>query len=115
MPTRGGPRMTRSTKLVIAGALLVSGVGCGIWAWFLAGKTVDVADQWSSVAAGFAALLLGLPSLVIAVLALRNAAPPSPALPGPAAAVPRVGPRGVSVGGSVSAPIVTGDHNRVQG
>jgi hypothetical protein len=107
--------VTRSAKLVIAVALLLSSLGCGIWAWFLAGKTLDVANQWSSVAAGFAALLLGLPSLVIAVLSLRSAAPPSPAQPGPAAAASRVGPRGVSVGGSVSAPIVTGDNNRVQG
>jgi hypothetical protein len=81
---------------------------------FLAGKTLDIADQWSSVAAGFAALLLGLPSLVIAVLALRSAAaPPSPVLPGPADAAPRVGPRGVNVGGSVSAPIITGDNNTI--
>jgi hypothetical protein len=104
--------MRRSAKLVIAGALLVSGVGCGVWAWFLAGQSLEVADQWSSVVAGLAALLLGVPSLVIGILALR-AAPPTPAAP-PA---PGVGARGVHVHveGDVAGSIVTGDHNQVQG
>lgn len=49
------------------GALAVAGAaGLGVWAWFLAGRSLDVMDQWSSVLSGFGTLA----SLAVAVIAL---------------------------------------------
>jgi hypothetical protein len=90
--------------LVVGGVCLAGAVGLGAWTWFLAGRSLDVRDQWSSVASSFGTFV----SLILAVLALFLAGR------GPAS-TPSVGTRGVSVGGNSSAPIVTGDNNSVNG
>lgn len=90
--------MSGRSWLALAGTLGASGVGCAVLAWFLAGRTLDVADQWSSVVAAFAAILLGPIGLLVSVLAWRSSRPMGPA---------------VRVGGDVNAPVITGDHNSV--
>jgi hypothetical protein len=70
----GGDLMSRRSKLLIAGALVLLAVACGAWAWFLSGKTLNDADKWSSIMAGFAGLLLGAGGLLTGVLALRQTA-----------------------------------------
>jgi hypothetical protein len=97
----------RSAKIVIAVTLVVVGVGCGVWAWFLLPQSLDDADKWSSVLAGVVSVVVGVPGLVIGVMALRQPA-------GSSGSRMAVGNRGVAVGGEVKAPIVTGDHNVVE-
>jgi len=93
--------MSRRAWLGVGAVLLAGGVGAGVWAWFLAGQTLDVADKWSSVLAGLAAVLLGPAGLVVALLALRKSAAEGGGV--------LVGERGVNTGGAVNAPIITGD------
>lgn len=86
-----------------SGAGLAVFAAFGAWAWFLAGKTLDVADRWSSVLSSFAALA----GLVVAVLALVLGR-------GRASATP-VGERGVAIGGDApDATIITGDRSSSQ-
>jgi hypothetical protein len=101
--------MGRRWGLIVAGVLLVSALGAGVWTWWLAGKTVEVADQWSSVLTGIATLLLAPAGLVVGVLALRapGTAPPTPPPQQPASRTQTV------QAGEVSAPIINGDENRV--
>jgi hypothetical protein len=96
-------------RLIVAGMLLISALGTGVWTWWLAGKTVEVADQWSSVLAGIATLLFAPAGLVVGVLALRapGTAPSTPAQQQPVSRTQTV------QADTVSAPIINGDENRV--
>ena len=86
------------------GGGLVVFAGFGVWAWFLAGKSLDVADQWSSVLSGFASLV----GVALAVLALVLGRPDA------SGAVP-AGKRDVRVGGDADdAMIIAGDHNTMR-
>jgi len=69
--------------------------GCGLWAWFLAGRTLDVADRWSSVLASFAALA----GLVMSALVLL--------LGGGG------GARSVHIGGDATGIFTMGDHSPI--
>ena len=85
------------------GGGLVVFAGFGVWSWFLAGRTLETADRWSSVLSGFVALA----GLVMSVLALARSRPAG-------AADPSDG-RNVQVGGDASnAVIVTGDNSPVR-
>lgn len=93
-----------SRRSLVASGFGGAGVfaGFGLWAWFLAGKSLDVADQWSSVLSSFAALA-GLVIAVVALVAARK---------GPQPPVPE---RGVRIGGDApQSVIITGDGNSVQ-
>ena len=82
------------------GVGLVVFAGFGVWAWFLAGKTLEIANQWSSVLSSFAALA-GLVMSVVALLRTGGADGSG-------------GGRNVQIGGSAKdAIIVTGDHSPV--
>lgn len=76
--------MSARTKFLIAGFLVLLAMACGGWVWFLAGKTLDDADKWSSVMAGIVGLTLGVGGLLTGMLALRQpmadhrASPPQP-------------------------------------
>ncbi len=99
--------MDRRRGLIVAGALLVSAAGAALWTWFLAGKTLDVADQWSSVLTGVVTILLAPAGLVVGVMALRSPSPAQSALQQPANRTQVVQAR------DVSAPIINGDGNQV--
>jgi hypothetical protein len=101
--------MGRRQGLIVAGVLLVSALGAGAWTWWLAGWTLEVADQRSSVLTGIATLLLAPAGLLVGVLALRTpgTAPTTP----PQHLVHHT--QTVQVAGDVSAPIINGDENRV--
>jgi hypothetical protein len=91
--------MRRHPWLWLGGGLVVF-AGFGVWAWFLAGKTLDVADHWSSVLSGFVALV-GLVVSVLALIGSRTGASPA-------------GNRNVHVGGDASgSTFVTGDGNAI--
>jgi hypothetical protein len=91
--------MRRHPWLWLGGGLVVF-AGFGVWAWFLAGKTLDVADQWSSVLSSFAALV-GLVVSVLALIGSRTGASPA-------------GNRNIHVGGDASgSTFVTGDGNSI--
>ena len=93
--------MRRHRWLWFGGGLIVC-AGFGICAWFLAGKTLEVADQWSSVLSSFAAL----GGLVISVLAMVLSSAQESTKP--------TGERSVHVGGDAhDSIIVTGDTNSV--
>jgi hypothetical protein len=98
--------MSRRSKLVIAVALVLLAVACGAWAWFLSGKTLNDADKWSSIMAGFAGLLLGAGGLLTGVLALRQTAGTDKQTP-----PPEPGSRNVDVRRDNHGVIITGDHN----
>jgi hypothetical protein len=100
--------MSHRSKLVIAGALVLLAVACGAWAWFLSGKTLDDADKWSSVMAGFTGVILGASGLIIGVLALRQ-----PAGTDQQASPPGPGSRNIEVGQDNHGVIITGDNNNV--
>jgi hypothetical protein len=93
--------MRRRPWLWFGGGLIVF-AGFGVWAWFLAGRTLEVADQWSSVLSSFAALV-GLVVSVMALVGSRTGGSPKPA-----------GTRNVHVGGDASgSTFVTGDGNSI--
>lgn len=73
--------------------------GCGLWAWFLAGKTLDIADKWSSVLAGCAALA-GLVLSGLALLLNRGDG--------------GGGSRSVHIGGDASGTFTMGDHSPIE-
>lgn len=58
--------MGRGSWLAIAAIGAAGALGFGAWTWFLAGRSLDVMDQWSSVISSFGTLL----SLLIAVVGL---------------------------------------------
>jgi len=91
--------MRRHRWLWFVGGLVVF-AGFGVWAWFLAGKTLDVADQWSSVLSSFAALA-GLVFSVLALILSRAEGSTKP-----------MGKRSVHIGGNADdSIIITGDNN----
>jgi hypothetical protein len=57
--------------LALTGLGLTVFVGFGLWTWFLAGKSLEMADQWSSVLSSFAALC----GLVVSIAGLLMALP----------------------------------------
>jgi hypothetical protein len=83
-------------------------VACGGWAWFLSGKTLDDADKWSSVMAGFAGVALGIGGLITGVLAL-----PQPAKTEQQASPSHPSSRNVEVSGDNHGTVITGDNNNV--
>lgn len=103
--------MTRRTKSLIALTLMASGAGIGAWAWFLSGKTLQEAGNWSSVLAGFTAVTFGLAGLLVAVLALPTSRRKSIARVDEIAKLVSI--RSVQVEGSVKAPVIAGDKNKV--
>jgi hypothetical protein len=101
--------MSRRWGLIVAAVLLLSAAGAGLWTWFLAHKTLEVADQWSSVLTGVATILLAPAGFVVGVVALRSSgqgqlAPP-PQQPANRTQIVQAG--------EVSAPIINGDGNQV--
>jgi hypothetical protein len=98
--------VSRRVKLVIAVALVLLAVTCGGWGWFLSGKTLDDADKWSSIMAGFAGLILGSGGLITGVLALRQ-----PAGTDQQAWPPQPGSRSVKIGQDNHGVVITGDNN----
>lgn len=62
--------MGRGGWLVLACIGAAGAVGLGVWTWFLAGRSLEVMDQMSSVLSGFgtlASLVLGVVGLVVAL------------------------------------------------
>ena len=64
--------MGRGAWLAVGGLGLVGTVGLGLWAWFLAGRSLDVMDQWSSVVSSFGTLASLVVAIVALVLAIRG-------------------------------------------
>ena len=58
--------MGRGGWLAVAGTGVVGAVALGVWAWFLAGQTLEVMDKWSSVLVSF----LTLASLAVGIIGL---------------------------------------------
>ena len=56
----------RGGWLAVAGTGVVGAVALGVWAWFLAGQTLEVMDKWSSVLVSF----LTLASLAVGIIGL---------------------------------------------
>jgi len=71
--------MRRGTKAIIIVTWLALSAGLGAWVWFLTRRGLDEADKLSSVASFIAALVLGVVSLAVAIVTLRqgrSATPP---------------------------------------
>jgi uncharacterized membrane protein len=103
--------VSRRAKWITVTALLACAAACASWAWFLARQGLDRADKWSSVMAGFAAVILGVLGLVGGWVAGRQPTTPAPT---DAQARHGTGSRSVDVGGDNSGVIVTGDDNTVE-
>lgn len=108
--------------------MVALGAGLGGWAWFLSGRSLQEATDWSGILAGFAAIVFGVAGLAVGLLALRPPAPPTvpaspspPIPPTPPAPAPAAGTgpdmppgdRSVRIGGNVTGVVVAGDDNTV--
>jgi len=67
-----GKMMSRKAWIALAGTGAGGAVGLGIWTYFLAGKSLDVMDQMSSVLSSFGALVSIVLAVVGLILALRS-------------------------------------------
>ncbi|MEV5819602.1 hypothetical protein ABUL04_08570 [Micromonospora harpali] len=103
--------MAFRTKSLLALASTVCAAGMGGWAWFLSGKTLQEADNWSSVFAGFAAVAFGVAGVVLSILSLRG--PRDASSPEVNESAAPATTRSVRVEGDVDAPVITGDDNVV--
>jgi uncharacterized membrane protein len=103
--------VSRRAKWIVAVVLLACAGACASWARFLAEQGLEKADKWSSVMAGFAAIVLGVLGLVAGWMAGRRPTTPAPT---DAQARHGTGSRSVDVGGDNSGVIVTGDDNTVE-
>ncbi|MFF3855821.1 hypothetical protein [Micromonospora sp. NPDC002575] len=107
----GWSGLTFRTKSVLALALIACAAGIGGWVWFLSGKTLQEADSWSSVFAGFAAVAFGLVGVLMGILTLRG--PRDTSISGTPEPASPATDRSVRVEGDVEAPVITGDDNVV--
>ncbi|MFG1754059.1 hypothetical protein [Streptosporangium sandarakinum] len=99
-------------------SILVCALGAG-WTWLLSGRTLQEADNLSSVLSGLVSTAFGIFGLVFGALALRpeRSSPSSRSQPDGEPAVEtdrRPGKGSVWVEGDVYGPIVTGDKNRLK-
>lgn len=62
----------RGALLTVAATGAAGAVGLGVWTWFLAGRSLDVMDQWSSVMSSFGTLLSLLFAVVGLILTVRD-------------------------------------------
>lgn len=106
--------MTRRVKLVTALVLILLGGGLGGWAWYLSGRSLQEADNASSVLGGVAAVVFGVIGVVLGMAALRQT---KQAAQGQAAGGNGsvIGDRAVSVAGGVRGHVITGDHTTITG
>ncbi len=97
--------MGRGGWLAVSGMSVAGTVGLGVWTWFLAGQSLDLKDQWSSVASGFGTFA----SLVVAVIALVVAV----RAPGGAGTTARAGRRSFRARDAYGARVTLGDNSPI--
>lgn len=64
--------MARRVKLVTALVPILLCAGLSGWAWYLSGRSLQEADNASSVLGGFAAVVFGVTGVLLGVAALRG-------------------------------------------
>lgn len=100
--------MSRGAGSAVAVTGVGGAVGLGVWTWFLAGRTLDVMDQWSSVVSSFAALLSLVLASVGLIVAVRGPAA-TPGAPGPG-----TGDRSFRARDAAGARVTLGDHSPIR-